>query len=322
MRVEVMPVEGNRCNLLATFDPGPPRILFNTHIDTVPDQYGPNEDDEFIYGRGACDSHGILAAQLEAIELLRDDGISGLGILLVVAEESGHAGAIHASSRITEPEILVVGEPTENKLMIGQKGLAKADLLARCRPGHSGYAQSFMSATHQLVAVLSSLSSYNWPTDPILGRTTMNIGLLEGGDAYNKVAEHARAGLLFRTVEPYQNLQKRVDSIVGLLAGALRTDLDPEMGISIKWLGGNDPILDLGSVPGFETDVAAFNTDITYFGWRSVLVFLLGPGSILDAHTNDEKMSKTSQARGVELYRELVHRAIGSARDVQHLNHS
>jgi acetylornithine deacetylase len=310
MSVQVMPVEGNRCNLLATFDPGSSRILFNTHLDTVPEQYGPHEDDDYIYGRGACDACGILAAQLEALELLHKDGISGLGMLLDVGEERDHSGAIHAATVVPEPEIFIVGEPTENKLMAGQKGVAKADIIARGRPGHSGYPEHFLSATDILLAVLSALGSQRWPVDPILGPTTVNIGLLQGGDSHNKIAGYARAGLAFRIVEPYEDLRTRVETIVRTCAEIHGIAFGPESAIAIDWLVGNDPIFHLETIPGFETAVAAFNTDIPYFGWHTARTYLLGPGSILDAHTDNEKISKAEQARGVDLYCQLVREAI------------
>ena len=69
--IRELPVQGTRRNLLASFDTEQPRICFNTHLDTVPEAYGPDEDSERLYGRGACDTKGILAAMLEALEEAR-----------------------------------------------------------------------------------------------------------------------------------------------------------------------------------------------------------------------------------------------------------
>ncbi|RMF63299.1 MAG: M20/M25/M40 family metallo-hydrolase, partial [Calditrichaeota bacterium] len=72
--VRGFPVSGDRENLLVTTSGTPPKILFNTHLDTVPVQYGPHEDRDRVYGRGACDTHGVLAAQLEAVQDLAEEG--------------------------------------------------------------------------------------------------------------------------------------------------------------------------------------------------------------------------------------------------------
>ena len=157
---EVFP---NRPNLLAWYDTPEPRILFNTHMDTVSPQYGPHETGERIYGRGACDTHGVLAAILEAGEVLHREGVEGIGLVLVVDEEGGeHRGAQHAGKNLTEPEILIVGEPTENKLMTYQKGLLKADLTARGTEGHSGYPELFDCALHRLLGAIKKLEAQNW----------------------------------------------------------------------------------------------------------------------------------------------------------------
>ncbi|NIR47584.1 M20/M25/M40 family metallo-hydrolase, partial [candidate division KSB1 bacterium] len=185
MTVQPFCVSGKRNNLLATWDEQPPKIVFNTHMDTVPEQYGPHEDSERIYGRGACDTHGILAAQLEALQDLHEQGVKGLGILLVVGEETNHDGALHAGNcdDISAPEVLIVGEPTENTLMASQKGCLKGDLMAYGVEGHSGYPEQYDSAVEKLIFALNRLLSASWLKKDSQTGTTLNVTIKEGGKA-------------------------------------------------------------------------------------------------------------------------------------------
>ncbi|HET9131211.1 MAG TPA: M20/M25/M40 family metallo-hydrolase, partial [Terriglobia bacterium] len=81
-RVEKQEVDPGRFNVIAYA--GKPRVLFCTHIDTVPLMLPVREDESFLYGRGACDTKGIIAAMLEAGDRLRKGGIQDFGYLLVV----------------------------------------------------------------------------------------------------------------------------------------------------------------------------------------------------------------------------------------------
>lgn len=321
--VEMFPVAGERRNLLAGFEEGMPAILFNTHIDTVPRQYGPREDDGRIYGRGACDTHGVLAAQLEALCDLRDAGVRGIGILLVVGEETTHDGALHAAAcaRIIEPDALIVGEPTGNKLMTSQKGRLKAELVVRGVAGHSGYPELFDSAVEKLCFFVQRLRQAPWLASDSARGTTANVTIQEGGAAANQVPATARATFMFRCAEPCAKVRRAFERTLQEARADLK--LPPELSAhyELRWdAAANDPVTNLATLPGFDTATAAYNTDIAYFGWNKARTFLLGPGSILQAHRdlrNDdwlsgEWISKQEQIEGVELYKRLVREVTGA----------
>src|SRR5450759_3884529 len=126
--VERMQVEPNRFNVLATW--GEPVVTLSTHIDTVPPHIPSSEDAEFIHGRGACDTKGITAAMLKALEALLEDGVRGVAILLVVGEERNSAGAYMAALHPRGSRYLINGEPTENKLALASKGALRYELIA------------------------------------------------------------------------------------------------------------------------------------------------------------------------------------------------
>ncbi|MFQ5749902.1 MAG: M20/M25/M40 family metallo-hydrolase [Planctomycetota bacterium] len=309
-KVRLSEAAPGRPNLLAVFEEGSPRILFNTHLDTVPEAYGPEEDEERIYGRGACDTKGILAAMLEALEDARQTGAQGLGLLLVAGEERDHVGALAAGKDpgLDAPEILVVGEPTRNRFLTAQKGLLSGRLEARGREGHSGYPEEFDSAVEKLVVALEALR-----TAPFLVRrseegTTVNLSLLQGGDAFNKVASSASAMVLFRLAKPAAELIPKVEALLGRLS--------PEVRICWEIAGACDPIPEIDALEGFPTGVAAFGTDLSFFGWNPRRRYLFGPGSILQAHRDPvpgdpqagEWILKREQEEGARLYRELLRR--------------
>lgn len=316
MSVRTFPVSDDRHNILAACSATSPRVLFNTHLDTVPPQFGPHEDCEHIYGRGACDTHGILAAQLEAIQDLHDQGLKDIGILLVVGEETTHDGAISAGSTISEPQILIVGEPTENKLMTFQKGQLKADLTIMGVAGHSGYPEKFDSAVSKFGFFMRSIEQSEWLSRNSGNGTTVNVTILPVAHVDNQIPAEARLRLMFRCVESCDQIKTKFEYELKSIAGQMGDKCSRHF--ELQWLpGSGEPISNLATLPGFETGTAAFNTDIAYFGWNSTRTFLVGPGCILQAHRNlhgthwqgAEWIAKSAQIEAVTLYTKLVQAA-------------
>src|SRR2546423_4785927 len=127
--VELQEVEKDRFNVIATTGASP-RVVFSTHMDTVPPPIASSEDEERIYGRGACDAKGIIAAQITAAERLRAEGVNEIGLLFTVDEETGSLGAQVANRNklARPPEYLINGEPTDNKLARATKGSLRLTL--------------------------------------------------------------------------------------------------------------------------------------------------------------------------------------------------
>ncbi|HEY3835190.1 MAG TPA: M20/M25/M40 family metallo-hydrolase, partial [Bryobacteraceae bacterium] len=136
--VEKMPVEPGRFNVLATFGEEP-TVTLSTHMDTVPPFIAASEDDTHIWGRGACDTKGIIASMITAAEELLDAGDREFGLLFVVGEERNSAGALAAAKTPRGSKFVINGEPTENKLALGSKGALRLELVASGRMAHSAY---------------------------------------------------------------------------------------------------------------------------------------------------------------------------------------
>jgi acetylornithine deacetylase len=295
-RVERQEVVGDRFNVLALA--GEPRVLFCTHIDTVPSPPSGipvREDNDFLYGRGACDTKGIIAAMLEAGDRIRRAGIVNFGYLFVVGEETDSIGAKTANTMKWNTEYVVVGEPTQNQLARAQKGTLMINLSVAGRASHSGYPEFGVSAIQSLFGVLQECESADWGNDPVLGKGTFNTGTFHGGEAANIVPPHASASVMIRTVEERGRVEEKIQGIVGNRA-------------TMEIVGASDPQI-THVVEGFPTTVVSFGSDVPHLGSLGKRL-LIGPGSILDAHTVGEKISKAELMEGANLYEKLVRKLL------------
>jgi acetylornithine deacetylase len=296
-QTELHKVEGDRFNVFARVG-GQPRVVFCTHLDTVPPHYSSSEDDGFIYGRGACDAKGILGAMVVAFELLRDGGADGLGLLFVVGEELDSVGAKAANGLDVTSDYLVVGEPTENRLASGHRGTFKFVLRADGKAAHSAYPHLGDSAIERLVQAMGEIRRTNWGESDILGKATVNFGTISGGLAANIIAPSAEAQIYVRVVG-------KADAVKSKLEDLLKRDSK----LSYELIARNDAVF-CEVLPDFEVAPVAFGTDIPSlqsFGKP----LLVGPGSIRDAHTDHEKIGKLELEEAVSLYCRIARTLLG-----------
>jgi acetylornithine deacetylase len=292
-RIVWQEVEPGRSNVLAFA--GEPTIVFCTHIDTVPPVLPVREDNEFLYGRGACDTKGIIAAMLEAGDRLKRSGIQNFAYLFVVGEEVNGAGARVANRFKWGSQFVIVGEPTQNLMARAQKGTFNANLAFIGKAAHSGYPEEGRSAIDGLWNVLSDCRQANWGDDPVLGRGSFNVGVFQGGERANIVPGRASASVMIRTVESGPAIEEKMKSLIANRA-------------TMEVVSSNDPHV-MHVVEGFETTVVSFGSDVPYLTTLGKPI-LVGPGSILDAHTAGEKISKRELMEGADLYERLVRRLL------------
>lgn len=290
-KVERMEVEPHRFNLLAWWGDRPV-VTLSTHMDTVPPFFPSREDAEHIWGRAACDTKGIIASMIQAIQALLEEGARNFGLLLVVGEERNSAGAYHAGRNPRGSRFLINGEPTENQLALGSKGALRFEITTTGRMAHSAYPELGESAILKLLDVLETVRRIPLPANEVLGPSTLNIGTLGGGRAPNVVPDEAHAEIMIRLVDD-------AASTKAAIAQAVRGRAEARELIEI-------PAVRLGSLPGLPTTVVAFTTDIPAFGGAWGEPFLLGPGSIHVAHTLEERVSKAQLVEAAAIYKQMV----------------
>jgi acetylornithine deacetylase len=283
--VTEQPVDATRFNVLATLDA--PVVTLSTHFDCVPPFFPSRLEGTRIVGRGSCDAKGILASQVEAVEQLRAGGVRDVGLLFVVGEERGSDGAEVANVQASGlSRYLVNGEPTDNRLGLATRGVYRVKLRARGRAAHSSYPELGESAIEKLIDVLVRMRSLPWPSDPDMGTTHYNIGLIEGGVAPNVTPPDAVAEILFRTVGDTDDVRAVLKAV--------------EPAVTIEDVLEALPIR-MHTVPGFETAAFPYMTDIALLPrWGRPLLY--GPGSILVAHTDDEHVEIAHLERAVADY--------------------
>ncbi|HEX6176876.1 MAG TPA: M20/M25/M40 family metallo-hydrolase [Thermoanaerobaculia bacterium] len=287
------PVSDTRFNLFASAG-GRPRVILNSHLDTVPPWFESSEDEEFIYGRGACDTKGVYSAMIAAGERLLGRGIRDFAFLLVVGEETDSIGAKSANTEFAGlgSEYVVVGEPTESTFARASKGAFTCTVRFEGKAGHSAYPERGDSAINKLVKAVADINATDWGSHDVLGQATVNVGVIRGGVKPNVIAGEAEAEMIFRLVTDVDDIRARVEQVVA-----------PHGGKIVK-SGGNPPQFMI--VPtGAPSRVVAFNTDVPHLrGLGKPLLF--GPGSILDAHGEREKISKKELLAAVGTYEEMV----------------
>src|SRR5687767_1066094 len=289
------PVADGRFNVLARLAT-PAEVVFSTHFDCVPPFFPSREERGLIFGRGACDAKGILAAQVTAAERLRAAGETRFALLFVAGEERGSDGARVANDQAPGGvRYLINGEPTENRLGSATRGVLRVRLRAAGRAAHSAFPELGESAIDKLLDALMVIRGLQLPEDPLLGRTHYSVGVIDGGVAPNVISPHASAELLFRIVGEGTEVRKQLAVVEALVAIEQVLDI---------------PAVKMHTVSGFEAAVFPYTTDVPLLTrWGKPL--LLGPGSIHVAHTDEEHIAIDELNHAIDLYAALATRLLG-----------
>jgi len=296
-KAEAMAVTPERFNVYAEW--GHPTVVLSTHMDTVPPFIESREDEENIYGRGACDAKGIIAAMIAAAENLIESGTRNFGLLFVVGEERNSAGAEVAAKSPRGARYLINGEPTESKVALGSKGILRYEIVASGKMAHSAYPELGESAIEKLLDALDAIRRLPLPEDAILGKTTLNIGTISGGRAPNIIPDAAKAELAIRLVSDGRHVDEKLRAAMGDLAQVNEI-------LSL-------PAMHFAALDGFPTSVVSFTTDIPVLSPSWGEPFLFGPGSIHVAHTTREKIAKKDLLAAVGTYAQMTKMLLGKA---------
>jgi len=289
-RQEVTP---SRFNLFASAG-GRPRVVINSHLDTVPPWFASTEDDENLYGRGACDTKGVIAAMIAAGERLLARGVRDFAFLFVVGEETDSIGAKTANDAFADlgSEYVVVGEPTGSTFARASKGALTVTLRFEGVAAHSAYPHLGDSAINRMVAAIAEINAADWGTHEVLGKATVNVGVVRGGEKPNIIPALAECDIIFRLVTTPEEVLRQLEDMIAQHGGR------------VVLSRGNPPQFMV--VPeGQPSTVVAFNTDVPWLG-NLGKPLLFGPGSILDAHGANERIAKRELLAAIDAYEDMV----------------
>lgn len=297
--VEFQVVKPGIFNLL--FKWGNPTVTFCTHLDTVPPYFPPSLEGTTVRGRGSCDAKGQIMAMYTACLELEKEGNTGFGLLLLAGEETGSHGAKVANELVKGCEFVIVGEPTQNKMIRAGKGTLLFKVLVSGRSAHSGYPHLGANAVSAGIELLSRLNKQQFPSDELLGEVTWNTGALTSANAHNVISDMFSFNIYFRTTFNSHNV---IENILRQIANDVIA-LFPGCKIEIEAAGGDTPI-SFFTLEGFEYDTVAYGSDapkLFNLGER----LLYGPGSISTAHTIDEHIDIKSIEQAINDYKRMYY---------------
>lgn len=281
---------GDRFNILAY--KGKPEIILTTHLDTVPGKLEVKEDNNYIYGRGACDAKASIASMIIVAEKLIKQKINNVGLLFDVSEETDFLG-VKKAINLVNPNFVIVGEPTDFKVVIGQKGLLgiKIKCFGKSAPGSTP--EKGVSAINMLIKQLNKIKSTKLLFSDKFRKTTINIGKISGGSAANIVSDYAEAIIEFRT---------NTDNNLIL-------DLLKELRISFDILYSYNPAIlknqNLIKNLNFELITIPYFTEM-YFWNKKTSCIVFGPGKYEFAHSEGEKIEKEDLGKAVKNYIKII----------------
>lgn len=273
-KIEAFEVGDGTENLLLSW--GTPRVVFCTHMDTVPPYIAPRFEGDHVFGRGACDAKGQIAAMYAACKALEAEGLDGFGLLLLSGEETGSFGAKAFAKTDFRAPYLIVGEPTESKMVTASKGTKSFDLVFTGEAFHSGYPEYGRSAVTMFTDFMKELDGAGFPEDEVLGKTTWNVGHLRSFNPQNVLSPDLTCRIYFRTTFVTDEAVKEFMA-------------RPREFVSVTPRGGDAPAHYM-TIEGFPSGPASFGSDAPHLSnFEQKAIF--GAGSIRHAHRDDEQVS-------------------------------
>jgi acetylornithine deacetylase/succinyl-diaminopimelate desuccinylase-like protein len=303
-------------------------LCLNAHADTVPPtgraQARAQIRDGCLYGLGSCDDKGPLAAMVAALLALKDSHLEGrLDLLVTLEEETLGRGAREVIARGYKCDWAIVAEPTALQIVPAHAGLAFLSLHAVGRACHGATPEKGENAIEKLfyfVQVLRTEVSGKMEPHPLIGPPSLNLGVLRGGDAPNRVAERAEALVDIRVIPPFTTADvvqlverslarsewRGISYELQKAGEALSTPTDGLLVATLKEAAaavtGSSP-----SIAGLRawTEAESFQTGL------GIEAVVFGPGSVEHAHTQGEFVPLDELAAAARIYAGCALRLLG-----------
>jgi succinyl-diaminopimelate desuccinylase len=333
-QVDVMNLAPGRANVLAVLRNGEgPTLAFNSHVDVVPAGSGWTSDPfkltsraGNLYGRGACDAKGQVAAMVEALHLLSNMRRQWSGTLMaifVADEEVASAGARAFAATHPKIDFCVVGEPTSNAIAIAHKGSMRPLIRVKGVPAHSGSPDLGVNPLYKAAIFLQMVerahSDLRTLSHPLLGSPSLTVTRMSGGHADNVTPQSCDLLLDRRLIpqesesdvrEQIDNLLRRAASehgieaaIVGFMpttGGATETDpRNPVVQAAVAAARANG----VTNLQPYGLQGACDLVHLRSTGAQGVIV---GPGRLDVAHKPDEFVPEDELLQACRIHRDLA----------------
>jgi len=315
-------------NLIGVLGYGKPALLFNGHVDVVPpgmgwetDPFKAVEKDGRIYGRGTADMKGALASMIAAVKKLSDEGVALKGSLIFTATVDEETGGLDGLGYLVRKEGLkadycLSGEPTKLNVCRCEKGVYWSKISVKGKAAHGSTPERGINAIEKMSKIISALQSISFKREhKILGRPTINIGVISGGTKINVVPDYCEI-LVDRRMLPAEDPKE----VKGEIESALRSvkAADPLVDYRVEDLLFADPFELPEDAPLVKKAVGAVEealgrrpeiTGLTGFTDArftavdaNIPSVLVGPGDIAQAHTANEFVEKRQILDAISVY--------------------
>ncbi|HWD18460.1 MAG TPA: M20/M25/M40 family metallo-hydrolase [Verrucomicrobiae bacterium] len=308
---DVLPGRPNLIVRLAPRGPVRRRLLLAPHLDTVAgddEQFRPRVAGGRLYGRGACDTKGSVAAMLGALLSVAKNGKRPEETEIVFAglvdEEVGHAGADALVRAGWQADLAIVGEPTRLQVVTSHKGAVWLKLKTRGQSAHGSCPERGRNAVHEMARIVDAVETDYAATlrktrpHPLLGHGTINVGSIRGGTQPNIVPDVCNATIDRRTLPGETERRVRAELAAFLKHRGLRAEISALQSSAFGALE-TDPALpwvrQFSRLAGQKKPAGVtFFCDASVLAESGIPSVVFGPGDIAQAHTADEWISLRS----------------------------
>ncbi|MEA3346115.1 MAG: M20 family metallopeptidase [Chloroflexota bacterium] len=342
LETTVTEISPGRFNVLAHYGPPGRQLILNSHMDTVP----PGDEAAWstsplepvarggrLYGRGACDAKGPLAAMVAALEALVRSGISLRGRLTLMAvayEETSALGTIAEAERLAGDTAAIIGEPTELELHLAHKGVLRMRITALGRAAHASTPQEGVNAISGIARAIQALDDLGDEIarrrHPLVGHSSLAVTTIRGGMASNVIPDRCQI-VIDRRLIPGEELGDAQQEIEGTLRGL--EDADPSLNMESEVHRSFPPSQTAADAPfvaalrqagrealGREPEIGGFLAccDMWPFREREIPALVFGPGELAQAHTTDEWVELAQVEAAARFYTLAALRWLGAER--------
>ena len=310
-------------------------IWFDAHLDTVSgegmqfDPFVPRVEGDTLYGRGAADDKGSLAAMMAAMVAVAESGNRPPATLVLTAtadEEYRMRGLLGLLEGGLRAKVAIVGEPSNLEIIVAHKGVARFKLVTTGRAVHSSRPEMGVNAVYHMARVVQALEAYakrgvGRETHPLLGKATLSVGVIRGGEYANVVPDRCEIEV-DRRLLPGEEGRRAVADVRAYLADAITEDvgmelIGPDILVPALSLPTDEPLVHAVSAAVRQvTGKAPLNgmmgtTHAGQLAERGIPALVFGPGAMGQAHTATEELDLNQLEQAAQVYELLMRTGAG-----------